>query len=722
MSKEIETKKTQKKWFKVIQIFMAYLVAAWTFLQFVDWVVNRYEISTNWVDVWLWIFIGIIPSLLIYIYNQERLNSGFLRWREKIIFPLNVVLLIIGLYFGFATSDLGATTRKVQYVNEDGTVLTRELTKDEFRIGLPIFNFEQTNKDSATLWLERGIRDLLYYDIHQDKNVNPARNYSESTTEKVEQANMFNDFYVDGTYFFQDDLYTVEPNLRKAKNGKLVSTKSFKGPELSILLDSISIYLRQEVGISEKRRERYIDLNIQEFTSDSFEAIEYFVKGKHEEAIALDSSFALAYLSKAARNIWFSQGKFEERFIIDKAFENRLKLPEDRQLQILIYKHIAYEDWQKAEELVNLQLEIEPNNDVYIRLLYVIYSKTNQFEAYLKFAKKEFEKEFNEFTGINYLNGLLINGKYKECVEELDKYLFLNPNDKMAFFFKLAPLLLNNDFKEARAIFKKAQVLHPDWENILKVYDSVLTYGEGNPSSSNDLSYFEGEFRVLRNEQIRRFSLQDDVLIHSASNQDMWPAIISGKRNIVTFHGPLNLTTADYMLDDDDDVYAINFWEVSISRSFNLFLFKLDPFIKEAESLLINGKLDRAEKAYLKAIEHNPRHFYLKDALAHIQYLKKTDSLQLQEQFKRVAGEYGPRKFWIDHGKLYYKRSGKANLPRIRLLPISETTYINLTRLRDRAEFELKDGWANASYFWQYNSERNDWIKLDDDNNYFEKD
>lgn len=72
-----------KRWLRTLKILAAYLVAAWTFLQFVDWALNRYSISPYWVDVLLWVFVGIIPSLVIYLYNQERINKRMLKLDRK---------------------------------------------------------------------------------------------------------------------------------------------------------------------------------------------------------------------------------------------------------------------------------------------------------------------------------------------------------------------------------------------------------------------------------------------------------------------------------------------------------------------------------------------------------------------------------------------------------------------------------------------------------------
>ena len=82
MSSEKQTSKIKK----VAKIVVAYLVAAWTFLQFVDWTLIRYNISPYWVDILLWFFVGVLPSLVIYLFNSERINNKKLKLWEKIIF------------------------------------------------------------------------------------------------------------------------------------------------------------------------------------------------------------------------------------------------------------------------------------------------------------------------------------------------------------------------------------------------------------------------------------------------------------------------------------------------------------------------------------------------------------------------------------------------------------------------------------------------------------
>ena len=133
MEKEVHPEKTQNKWLKVLPYFATYLVAGCTLLQFLAWVLVRYNVSPHWVDMMLWLFIGITPSLLIYLYHKERINNRVIKRREKIIFPLNAVILAIVLYFVSGNNDLGATTQSVNYETSMGESRTTLITKEEFR-------------------------------------------------------------------------------------------------------------------------------------------------------------------------------------------------------------------------------------------------------------------------------------------------------------------------------------------------------------------------------------------------------------------------------------------------------------------------------------------------------------------------------------------------------------------------------------------------------------
>lgn len=104
-----------------------YLIGSWTFLQFLDWILIRNGISPYWTDLCLWLLIGILPSFLIYIFNMDRINQFvFKRW-EKVVIPMNLIVLAGSILMIFQGSDLGVTTTEISYVNTDGIEETKKV-------------------------------------------------------------------------------------------------------------------------------------------------------------------------------------------------------------------------------------------------------------------------------------------------------------------------------------------------------------------------------------------------------------------------------------------------------------------------------------------------------------------------------------------------------------------------------------------------------------------
>ena len=228
-------KSAKQKWISTLQFLAAYLVAAWTFLQFVDWALNRYNLSPNWVDLLLWTFIGIIPSLIIYLYHKERINKGVIKLKEKILIPINIILLVFILFFAFGKSDLGATTKNITFENALGNLETKTITKEEFRTGFNIYNFVQAQeKDTAYTWLTYGIGKVLYQDLIQNKNLSPEFDRIDSTSDKIRDASLFYDKYIDGSFKLNGNTFSVTTFIRKASNAKIIQEKPLKGITCSI--------------------------------------------------------------------------------------------------------------------------------------------------------------------------------------------------------------------------------------------------------------------------------------------------------------------------------------------------------------------------------------------------------------------------------------------------------------------------------------------------------
>ncbi|ARV08804.1 hypothetical protein BTO05_03805 [Winogradskyella sp. PC-19] len=712
--------KRKKKWIKTLQFLAAYLVAAWTFLQFIDWILNRYDISPNWVDLLLWIFIGIIPSLVIYFYHQDRINNGILKLREKIIFPLNLISLAVITYFGFGSSDLGATTKEISYTNDEGNLSTQLITKEEFRIGLPIYQFTAKTQDTAYAWLDDGIQELLYQDLSQDKNLSPYLSDTEGTVNRVSESRIFNDYYLEGTFDIKDSIYSITPIIKNAKNGKTVSEKTFDGTDLLYILDDVSVYVRENIGITEDKRDFYIDLNLNEFYSNSLEAIRHNIESNYYRAHELDPEFSISYFENGQRSIRFSNGAEGEKALIDKAYKYSNKLPLQKQLQIRILRYIAYEEWDLAEKLLKLQLEIDPNDNLYNRLLNAVYGETKQIKAYIKYAEDRYSKNKSIDNGNNLLNASLVSGDYDKVISAIKAIEVVQPNNPEIFALKLRPQLLKGDIESAQKTQDRVKIINTNWINFVKPVDTVIEYLKKNKPTKRTLEKFTGKYRSENSEQTHEFFMDDERLIRHVSNQELSAPILAGDDKLMTGgYSYRNTTINEFLTDKNRDYYAIKLHLYNFNRRINYHYWRYDDTIKNAEKALMDGDYEKAEMNYKLAIEEYPNHYFLKQALKHIEYVKNNSKEKIAEQYNSIIGSYNSRLFWVEDDKLYYERNG---LSKIHLYPITEDKYISLSRYANQYAFETTEDGRLASAVYSYKHDSQTWEKLTEGDNYFLKD
>jgi hypothetical protein len=502
----------------------------------------------------------------------------------------------------------------------------------------------------------------------------------------------------------------------------VIIKETFSGKDLLNLIDEITSFITDNFASSRPNRPTYLDLKVKEFTTNSLQAIAYYVKGDFENAIQEDSTFALAYLASGNRILNFSLSKFEARRLADKAFAYRSKLPLQKQSEALILKNLAYDQFENAEALVKLQLEIDPSDPTYNNILYNVYGRTKNMKAYTAHASKSFENNSTPTSSFYYLDASLIKEDYDNILDELDILELMQPEDNEIFSLKIIPQLLKGDLIAATKTQNNIKLIHPHWENLTKVYDKALAYLKDHKVTKETLRKFEGEYRSDKNEQTLTSWIENNALLTYISNQRVTSNVVAGEHTLIEGHALTGYTFQYSFSNKKNNIYyAQQVAQNSPSGTVSTWFWKVDDAIKKAEALLAANKLDSAHIAYTKAIEANPTHYYLKDALAHLNYLKNIDSVTLINQYKAVLGTYGQRKVWVEKGKLFYSRMDDPEFGQIQLLPISKNRYVNLTRLRENVEFAYNQEKVIASFTWQFDVDKMTWMKLDNKLNYFLK-
>lgn len=711
-------KSSGQKWQTVIKILAAYLVAAWTFLQFVDWTLIRYNISPYWVDILLWTFVGAIPSLIIYLYHKDRINKRILKLREKIIFPLNAILIAVVLYFAFGNSDLGSTTKEVTFTNNLGELETQTITKEEFRIGISIFNFKPKRKDSANSWIENTINKLLKLDLEQNKTLMPSWYYVDSTVKKIETSQVFDKYYIDGEYEVTNGVYKVTPVIRNSKNGNEITRKTFSGNDFFSIVDEISVFVKSNIGILNETKNNYIDLEIKDITTNSIEAIKYWSNRQYEEAVKVDDKFALAYFDNAVRRNRFSHGELEEKYLIDKAYSNKSKLPTQMQFQILMYKNIIYNRWEDAKELIKYQLEIDPNNESYNYLLDLVYSETKDIDGVYKHASDRFQKVKNETNARNYYQALILKRKFQEAIDLVKVYEVLAPNTEEVQLIKAYTYLASGKLEEAKETYRKIDLLWPKESLYKEEVKKYLEYKESNSSSTFDMESVKGYYRSISSEQEVQYFEKGGNTMVQYSNQLMYPTLFYNDMLLSLNAGWLGGNKHIFERDSTNKIFRVKVQQFNLKNLNEFYYYKQHDDITKAYELLKNQKYDSLKETFDIVVGKYPNHWFLKQAQQHVNYVSNLSPKALLEQYKTIVGNYANRKFWIENNRLFYKRE---NLTKVEILPISKTRYITPTKLDTNYEFDFLPNNKIASFVWTFDVKKQEWVKLDNETNYLLK-
>lgn len=457
---------------------------------------------------------------------------------------------------------------------------------------------------------------------------------------------------------------------------------------------------------------------IDEFMSSSIPAIKAFANNSYGLAYSIDPYFALAYLEDAKLNIKYNQGKLETQDIIEKASRYKSKLPLQRQLEVLIQQNLINENYAEAEKQIKLQLEVDPNNRFYNGVLFSIFGETRSTDDYFKASEKLFENNLSSVNGNNLANAAMVAGYEKELIDAISAYEIINPEIKA---INIEPLLLKGEYQKAKTLFEDFKQSHSNNKNRNQAYDSIFKYVNEIGLNFDKMKSFVGTYRSNVNEQTLEYWIDNDRLIEYPKNQSMRTYVPAGPDAYAggfiqnkTYYGKL-------VKDSLGKTIALKKSDYNWNSTFTRLFWKIDNSILKAEKAFSDGNLSLAEQFYMVAIEKNPQHAYLKNVLKHINYRAQNDSLNLLNQYKFHSGNYGPRNFWIENGKFYYKRKSEdINLPKVELLPIADTLYMDLTRLGTLMGFKEQEGKLISSSY-SFDIDDFEWKQLQQDSNTFEK-
>jgi tetratricopeptide (TPR) repeat protein len=479
---------------RVPQIVGGYLAAGWLVLEFTDWAVNRYLLSSHLTDFIVAGWLLLLPAVFMLAWFHGK--PGRDRWSraEQVGIALNL-LVAAGVLFGlFRGTDLGAATTTVVVEDEEGNTFERVIPKTEFRKSILVFPFDNESDVREFDWLEYGVPLAVELDMEQDpfvtspgENVLMERLRQEGFDEgldvpltlKRQLANRLHaGHFVSGAIQDSAGTLAVTVALYETERGRLLQERSFAGTDALMLADRISLQLRSDLELPSQHIEDTADLEVAELLTTNPEAFRAFVAAAQasrvrldyvtaveelERAVGLDSTFALAWIGLFEAHTLLNDAAAGEQ-ALDRAMDYMYRLPERVQFPIRAITYwIVRRDPERAIAASEMWAELYPDDiDAHDQLAgyYGIMGRKEEARAE---RERILQLDSGRIEQYQQIAGLYrSDGEFEKALEYLERYAAAAPDDP-ATFTGIGDLQRRMGLhSEARQAYTRALALDPE--------------------------------------------------------------------------------------------------------------------------------------------------------------------------------------------------------------------------------------------------------------------
>ncbi|MEW6207528.1 MAG: protein kinase [Acidobacteriota bacterium] len=548
-----------------------YLIGIWAATRAMDWLVNRYVLSPHLNDFIFVALLSLLPAVFLLSYAGGKAKP---KWRKlKVIgIPVNVVIAVALLLFLFRGKDLGAATRSVTLVDEQGQKIERVIPKSEFRKKVAIFFFKNESNESEADWLQYGLSFLLQYDLIQDHFIDvrggydsadlAATNYSvyekmkaggfptavglPLTLEKKIADDLHMNYFVSGAFTKKGEELTVKMRLFETRTGKAVSENTFTGEDPFRLADEMSVRLRYDMKIPGGHIEDVKDLPVSEMLTRSTGAFRSFIEGVNlivfdrdwrrgqeslERAAKEDSTFAVAHSELQSLYLLTNQGQKREG-AYQLLMQNLHKLPERLQYLVKAGYFEFREDTTQQLAAVKMLADLYPEDTLGHLMLGSLYVLRRQFDEALSEYHTALELDPERYDILHHIAGLHVRkGEAEEALKYCKQYADRFP-EKAQSFTEIAALYgILGEHDQAKSNYEKARIIEPDnifilaslagieaslgnYDQALKQYNDALKASKTPQDKSGVygslISFYEERGQLVKSLEYRRSGLAEE--------------------------------------------------------------------------------------------------------------------------------------------------------------------------------------------------------------------
>lgn len=379
---------------RFFQYLGTYLGLSFGLIQFMDFLVNRYDLDSNLVDKLFIFLLVLLPAVIVFIYNHGR--PGHDSWKpfEKVFIPASLIVAFSLAMVMFNDGSVRAATEEISIATVDGKEETRVVPKVEFTKRFVIFPFEDQDGKVGEEWMSGAMAHLLVKDMEQfmmNYVISPLgmrRIYTSYNAEFLEDLpfatqlkiaqDFYTDYFIDGHFSRQEDKILLKGEVYDSRTGKLFFEKEFTGPDIFDVVDRFSRAINEQLFPKDNLpSETIVDLPASNLITEDMDALKDYIEGvilfrsdiqqtekaigKLQQALKRDSRCAPCY--SVLSEMYFAASDEEKmKEASEKAVALAGMLPERQKLMINYFNYNANNELDKSNLLLENWIRLYPHD------------------------------------------------------------------------------------------------------------------------------------------------------------------------------------------------------------------------------------------------------------------------------------------------------------------------------------------------------------------------
>lgn len=389
---------------------------------------------------------------------------------------------------------------------------------------LAVMHFENNTGDQSLDHWKKALSDLLIADLGQSRflqvlsaerlyrileelNLVEADRYSSKSLQDVAERGGVK-YVLVGRMTKAGETIRFNTTLQGALSGEIIGSQQVEGQgedNLFAMVDELTTKVKADLKLSEKEIASDIDARIENITTSSTDALQYYQEGikyqnkadytksipLFELAVAIDPDFAMAYraLAVAYGNFGYSSEALKH---MEKAYELKDRVSERERCYIEAdYFRRSEKTYPQAIQAYTKLLELYPDDHIGNNNLGVLYDSIEEHDKALERYEENRKNRAPGFQSYLNLSGVYIDKDMLDEALEVNKFYLQNISEVPEIYGSIAEIYsIQGEYDKAIVELEKAIELSPAYFQYYIIKGSIYL-------AQNDLGQAESEYQKL---------------------------------------------------------------------------------------------------------------------------------------------------------------------------------------------------------------------------------